>query len=134
MMKEKFFLPLGEKAPEITPKTYISRSELKKLVAKELKGKLEKDYDLYMSDSMYYCPPLKDAKKIIEGGKTKGLMGMVIEERFDCDDLALLMKAHFAREVYLDPDKLIEVCRSRASRAGAVRRKISRARLLQTLS
>jgi len=30
--------------------------------------------------------------------------------------------------------ELIEVCRSRASRAGAVRRKISRARLLQTLS
>jgi len=104
MMKEKIFQPY-KKAVNIAPEMFISRNDLRKLVKKELKGKLEENYGLYMADSKYYCPPFKDAQQIIKRSKIKEMATIRGKERFDCDDLSLLLKARFAREIYFDKTK-----------------------------
>jgi hypothetical protein len=81
-------------------KGYISDSQLRELIASQLAGRLDRSFALYIADETYYLPPIEDAKEIV---KRSGLdRKKWVEERYDCDDFALVLKAHFCEAAYRD--------------------------------
>lgn len=81
-------------------KVYISSPDLRVLISKQLKGKMARDFSLFIADSKYYCTPLKDAEEIIKWSNVDRKIW--VRERFDCDDFAHVLKAHFAEAAYVD--------------------------------
>ncbi len=79
-------------------KKYISGLELRQLLVKELGPKLAKNFGFYVADEKFFCTPLEDAKEIIEESKLDRKTW--VAERFDCDDFAHVLKAHFAEAAY----------------------------------
>ncbi len=81
---------------------FISRDNLRELIKKQLKGKLENNdvlNVLKMADTKYYLTPLGKAKEIILKSKVNKKI-WVSKQYFDCDDYALVLKAHFAEASY----------------------------------
>ena len=79
-------------------KTYIKAAELRVLLTKALGKKLADQYTMRFADGSYFCPPLSEAKKIIKASRLDKKTW--VEERFDCDDFAHVLKAHFAEAAY----------------------------------
>lgn len=84
--------------PRASDKVFISSSELRELVAKQLGAKLAKSFGFYLADAQYYCTPIADARRIIRASRVD--RNTWIEETFDCDDFAHVLKAHFAEAAY----------------------------------
>jgi len=108
-MSQEFIRRWHEATPGTrSSKVYISADDLQVLVAKSLKGKLDKKFTLYTADSQFYCPPLADARQIIDASTLdrKTWAG----ERFDCDDFALVLKSHFAEAAYADGKRRAAHC------------------------
>lgn len=81
-------------------KTYITADKLRELITKQLGKKLDASFQIYIADEKYYCPPLKDVRQIV---KESALDRQTwVEERFDCDDFAITLKANFAQASYKD--------------------------------
>jgi hypothetical protein len=89
-------------------KQLITASELRVLISEKLKDKLGENFDLFIADSKYYCPPLKDARVIIK--KSKVNRRKWVFNRFDCDDFAHVLKAHFAEAAYADGERRYAHC------------------------
>jgi hypothetical protein len=125
-MKEKIFIrrnsadlqiaePIPDTTPIIPPNMCINRRKLRNLILKTLAGKLyakhgkfDLNNGLYIADSEYYCPPLKDARELIYGSKIIGMASEARQpsrQRFDCDDFSLLLKARFAYAAYRNERK-----------------------------
>jgi hypothetical protein len=66
------------------------------------------NFNLYLGDEKYYCTPLKDAREIIKASAVDRMNW--VEERFDCDDFALVLKAHFAEAAYKDGKRRAAHC------------------------
>ena len=79
-------------------KSYISGSELRRLIVRQLGKKLARNFGLYVADTSYFCTPLDDARQIIKASAVD--RNTWIRERFDCDDFAHVLKAHFAEAAY----------------------------------
>ena len=79
-------------------KIYISAAEIRTIIMNQLGKKLAKNFSLRIADSKYFCTPLKDAKEII--GKSAVDRKEWVKGKFDCDDFALVLKAHFAEAAY----------------------------------
>lgn len=79
---------------------YLPSGEIRQLVTRQLGSSLHKSFNLYLADGTYYCPPLDDAEEIITNSGVDRKQW--VEERFDCDDFALVLKAHFAEAAYKD--------------------------------
>ena len=103
---ESFF---KKKTPAIQrPILYISADELRQLINDKLSGKLSKHFNLLISDTEYYCPPLAKAEQTITAGTLKHRQW--IANRFDCDDFAHLLKASFIEETYLNEQLRAAYC------------------------
>ena len=89
-------------------KTYIMAEDLRILVATQLKNKISCSFSLHIADDEYYCPPMSDAKEVIEESKLdrKKWAG----RRFDCDDFAFVLKAHFAEASYAHSERRAAHC------------------------
>lgn len=81
-------------------KTYITATEVRQIITDQLGSKLAKNFGFYLADSSYFCTPLKDAKEIIANSADD--KHTWVAERFDCDDFAHVLKAHFAEAAYAD--------------------------------
>lgn len=103
--KERWYSPKERNGRR---KTYLNADDVRELVFKELKGKLAKNLSFHLADEVYYLPPLEDAKEIIEASELN--LKEWIEERFDCDDFALVLKARFAEAAYKDGKRRAAHC------------------------
>ena len=89
-------------------KKYISGNELRQIVISQLKKKLSRNFGFYVADGNYYCTPLDNAKEIIKHSAVDRKTW--VRERFDCDDFAHVLKAHFAEAAYKDGDRRAAHC------------------------
>jgi hypothetical protein len=79
-------------------KVLLDYSGLTGIVTKQIGDKLGTAFYMYGSDELYHCPPLEDAEEIIKQSALDRKTW--VEERFDCDDFAVILKAHFAEAAY----------------------------------
>ena len=89
--------------PHVGPrgtKKYITSTELRRLIPLQLGPKLHRNFGLYVADAKYYCTPIADARQIIKASAVD--RHTWIQDRFDCDDFAHVLKAHFAEAAYKD--------------------------------
>ncbi len=89
-------------------KKYIKSNEVRQLVAKQLGNKLSRNFGLYVADSQYYCTPLTDSEEIIRASAVDRKTW--VRDRFDCDDFAHVLKAHFAEAAYKDGTRRASHC------------------------
>lgn len=81
-------------------KIYIPDAKLRVLVTAALADVAARDFRLHIADTEYYCTPLEDAEGIIAASAVDTKTWTA--ERFDCDDFADVLKAHFAQAAYKD--------------------------------
>lgn len=86
--------------PPSATKKYISALEVRREVVRQLGAKLARSFEIYVADSEYYCTPLRDAREIIRASAVDRKTW--VRNRFDCDDFAHVLKAHFAEAAYKD--------------------------------
>jgi hypothetical protein len=79
-------------------KVYISGYELRQQIVRQLGRKLRRNFGLYVADGEYYCTPLRHARQIIRLSSVDRKRW--VRNRFDCDDFAHVLKAHFAEASY----------------------------------
>lgn len=77
---------------------YISNQEVHNIVKEQLGSKLGQDYKFHTPDRKYFCPSVGYVQKLIQHSSVD--KNQWIEERFDCDDFALVLKAYFAKAAY----------------------------------
>lgn len=77
---------------------YLSKSEVETIIRRQLAGKLDNSFRLYLADEKYFIAPLSEARNIINNTSVNTMTWT--EERFDCDDFALVLKAEFAKAAY----------------------------------
>ena len=90
-----------ESKKEYTPlKFFYQSAYLRQVINNELSGRLAKSFSLYLADDQYYLPSYEDASEIIKNSALDRKKWTV--NKFDCDDFALVLKAHFAEAAYKD--------------------------------
>jgi len=89
-------------------KCYYSADDVRAEVTRQLRGKLDSAFQLYLADDEYYLPPMDDVKEIIRN--TRLDQREWVAERFDCDDFALVLKAHFCEAAYADGKRRAAHC------------------------
>jgi hypothetical protein len=89
-------------------KKYITGTQLRQIVARRLGPKLARHFGMYVADAKYFCTPLKDARQIIRHSAVDRKTW--IRDRFDCDDFAHVLKAHFAEAAYRDGRRRASHC------------------------
>lgn len=77
---------------------YISKVEIQNIVTQELKGRMSENFRLHIGDESYYMPSLEDAMRLVEESRVCEYTWC--DEAFDCDDFAVMLKAHFCRDAY----------------------------------
>ncbi len=108
-MSKKFSRRWHQPAQETRlDKTYIPASDLRTLISRQLGDKLGRNFGLYIADSEYYCPPVADAREIIQNSAVD--RHIWVSERFDCDDFAHVLKAHFAEAAYVEGKRRAAHC------------------------
>lgn len=84
--------------PDSDEKKFISKKALTELIENELDSKFTDNFKLHISDEQYYLPSLAESEKLIgESGIDKYQWH---DEVFDCDDFAIMLKAHFCKDAY----------------------------------
>lgn len=104
---ERWFTPNSKKRAK-SLKRYMSSKDVRKTVVSKLGNKLDKKFQIYIADGTYYLPPLKDAKEIIKNSAVDRKTW--VKDRFDCDDFAHVLKAHFAEASYKDGNRRAAHC------------------------
>lgn len=89
--------------PASSEKVFIKSADLRTLIAQQLGNKLASNLSLHLADNEYYCPPLANAKEIISNSEVD--RNTWVEEKFDCDDFAHVLKAHFAEAAYQNGER-----------------------------
>jgi len=76
----------------------LDSDEIAEIIKKTFGTRFTDDFSLQISDEQYYCPSLEDVTAILE--KSTVDKREYIEEVLDCDDFAVLLKAHFIKQAY----------------------------------
>ena len=77
----------------------LKREELQELLREELEPCLwDYSYRIYLADEAYYCPSLSVARRLIRESKVP--RRRYVQEAFDCDDFAHLLKGAFIDDIY----------------------------------
>lgn len=79
-------------------KKFISREELEEIVNNTLDGKLTEHFRLHISDQEYYLPSIGETQRLLY--ESKIIEYQWYDEVFDCDDFAVMLKAHFCKDGY----------------------------------
>jgi hypothetical protein len=96
----------AENKTYITRKTLTGEKNFEGLIVYQLgEGKFGRPSGqaFTIADSEYYCPPLEDALKIIQASEVE--CKKWASNRFDCDDFAYVLKAHFAEAAYAEGER-----------------------------
>lgn len=89
-------------------KIYLNSDDVRELLLFKLKGKISNNLSLHLADEGYYLPPLEDVEEIVKNSELD--MKKWVEERFDCDDFAICLKARFAEAAYKDGKRRMAHC------------------------
>ena len=87
---------------------YLLSKHVEKIIKQQLKNHLQSNCSIYLADKKYFCPKLRDVKTIIN--TTNVDQRIWIQERFDCDDFAFLLKAEFVKDAYRQGDRRAAHC------------------------
>jgi len=87
---------------------YISGSEVDKVLKDQLKGKLASGCKIHYADATYFLTPLSEARRIIHQSFVDAQKWT--QEKFDCDDFALVLKADFAIDGYKNGERRAAYC------------------------
>ncbi len=87
-------------SPSPRDKVFVSSQEVRQMIAGSLGSRLAEDFRLFLGDNQYYLPPLEDAQEVIQNSGLSRATYM--PESFDCDDFAMVLKAHFCEAAYKD--------------------------------
>ncbi len=79
--------------------TYLNRKALEEQIQDELKQVLSRNFRLHISDDTYYLPSIEEAQRLMDECKASTDFEWC-DEVFDCDDFAVILKAHFCRDAY----------------------------------
>jgi len=90
------------------PEEHILKPVLESLLIDKLGDKLTTDYKIYISDHKYFRPPEKNSEEIIFLSRVYDRR--FFDDKFDCDDFALMMKAHFVEAAYKDNGRRDAIC------------------------
>ncbi|UCE60677.1 MAG: lectin MOA-related protein [Phycisphaerales bacterium] len=89
-------------------KKYITGTQARLIVATRLGRKLALNFGMYVADGKYFCTPLSEARDIIRRSAVDRKRW--VSERFDCDDFAHVLKAHFAEAAYKNGNRRASHC------------------------
>ena len=89
-------------------KKFISAEALRTLISRQLGRRLRRNFGLYIADGKYYCTPVSDAEEIIKNSSLDRQTW--VREKFDCDDFAHVLKAHFAQAAYAEGERRAAHC------------------------
>lgn len=76
----------------------INAEKIEDIIRETFDDKLASDFSLQISDEKYFCPSIDNVKLLIEKNTVDRLQ--YTDELFDCDDYAMLLKAHFIKSAY----------------------------------
>ena len=76
----------------------LTRYEIEVIIRETFGTRFTDDFTLQMSDEQYHCPSLEKVKAILE--KSTLDKREYIEEKFDCDDYARILKVDFIKQAY----------------------------------
>lgn len=82
--------------------------QINTIVNRDLAGKLSKIHMIHTPDPDYYNPTMEEVKTILEDTKVDRLTYK--ENKFDCDNFALMLKAAFSRLALKDKERQREYC------------------------
>ena len=95
---------LGEKEGKV----YLESYSVRQIIETCLWGKFHNAFKLYLADGVYFATPLADAREIIEASAVDRKTW--VKNRFDCDDFALVLSAHFAEAAYANGERRAAHC------------------------
>ncbi len=78
----------------------INSDEIESVIRKTFGKRFTHDFSLQIHDEQYFCPSMDDVKVLLEKNKVDKLE--YIEDKFDCDDFAFILKAYFIKQAYKD--------------------------------
>jgi hypothetical protein len=95
--------------PAAGPKGVVApASSLDGLVRQSLLGKLAADPGIRFGDGSFYLPTLQEVQQILTASRLDRETWM--EERFDCDDFAYVLKAEMSVHAYKSGDMKFGLC------------------------
>ncbi len=86
----------------------IDTESLKILVQRALAGKLANDHEIHYGDTHFYLPTLAEVALILQASHLDRKKWM--QERFDCDDFAYVLKGEMSAHAYDAPDLHLGLC------------------------
>jgi hydroxymethylpyrimidine/phosphomethylpyrimidine kinase len=76
----------------------VQSQEIRHIIAKAIGGIISPTVNPLLPDAEYYLPRLEEVQRIVKEDHTDRMAYM--EEVFDCDDSAVLLKAAFIKDAY----------------------------------
>lgn len=86
----------------------IKSSDLEQIIERSLSGKRHSTYSIHFGDSQYYLPTREEVQQIF--ASTSRQRRKWIEERYDCDDFAYVMKAFASGIAYVNENLSFGIC------------------------
>ncbi len=86
----------------------INSDEVEGIIRKTFGKRFTDDFSLQIHDEQYYCPNIDDVTTILE--KNTVDKQEYIEDVFDCDDYALILKAFFIKQAYKNKKRRYPYC------------------------
>lgn len=101
-------LALVPGAPAVAPGIVATSSSLEGVVRQKLSGKLGDDPGIRFGDGSFYLPTVKEVQHILKSSQLDRRQWM--EERFDCDDFAYVLKGEMSVHAYESNDLRFALC------------------------
>ena len=81
-------------------KLYLSGDSVEDMIHSALKARFDREFRLYQGDGIWYCPPVADAREILDLSALD--RDRWLQDEHDCDDFAWRLKAVFCEAAYAD--------------------------------
>ncbi len=86
----------------------INSDEIEDIIRATFGKRFTRNHTIQIADEQYFCPSLKFVKKMLAKNKVDKFE--YIEEKFDCDDFAFILKAYFIKQAYKDKKRRYPYC------------------------
>jgi len=87
---------------------HLSADEIRSLLSAQIGAKMAAGVRIFIAENHYYCPPLMTVRQLLSKSTVDQFEWA--QERFDCDDFSILLKADFALAAYQDGQRQAPYC------------------------
>lgn len=87
---------------------YLAVEEVEKTLRAAVGDLMDEEARIHLGDSRYFLPELSEVREIVQA--TAVDRRKWVEERFDCDDFAWILKSHFVEAAYKDGQRRAAHC------------------------